>query len=760
MIDNLAITKILTDFSEMNNLGLPADKLVERFSDEVTMLFGIDKADVKMLGQKKDNTLKVEELVATMNKPYVDNKLSDYSEFPDLIVFFRNGYKSCSITPINVGGRVICVLTALSKKENKFNDDVQNALAISTMLFGYQISSAMNREKNTNLAKYFDASFDSQAPQCLIDKEGTIVKVNKALFIALAMNNKDLLGRKIGDIFIIDQTTQKSLDIGLFADVPFISNPRKTFKISQQIINGNLSHLLLYDNTYTKQLEERMKALDYSKFETLLMLSKDTTIVWASGNSGIVLKTEKENLIGLRLVDIIVDNKHFGDVIAGVEKEPYYGSATIDIANGIVLYTHILIFKNSTGYSCLVYNNNQENYLNSVRDNLDRLVDLTSDMIIVVSEFGYIKNINRKAEMMLGYSNSSISGKALSLFYSDQESQDNVNKGLGIARENGIANNIKANMLVKDMKDPLPCECSVERVIDPDGNLSGYIVLAKELGTTTERDVLRQKMEKEESDIMKLKSESDMKTQFIYNISHDLKTPITNIKGFATLLFRGDFGNVTDEQRSYLKIIIDESERFTGLVQQILDIAKLSAGKIKLDVQDVDFVMMRNNPSIEALAKSCEGKGLTFEWKVDDDVSTLRADPNRLIQVFVNLIGNAIKFTQTGGISIHVYKKSKRIYVDVMDTGIGIEKDDQKKLFKEFYQVERKGLTMQEGSGTGLGLSIVKKIMNLHGGDVRVKSELGNGTTFTFYIPLEGKKKKVTRTKPTSIPQSAESEPA
>lgn len=747
MIDNLAITKILTDFSEMNNLGLGADKLVERFCDEVTMLFGIDKVDVKMLGQKKENILKVEELVAGMNKPYIDNKLSDYSEFPDLVVFFRSGYMSCGIFPINVAGRVICVLSALSKKENKFNEDVQNAIAISSMLFGYQISSVMDREKNMNLAKYFDASFDSQAPQCLIDKDGTIVKANKALFIALAMNNKDLLGKNILEMFTIDQTVQKSLDLGLSADISLISNTRKIFRVSKKIINSNLSHLLFYDNTYTKQLEERVKALDYSKFEALLMLSKDSTIIWASGNSGNVLKTEKENLIGLRLVDIIVDNKRFGDVLAGAEKEPYYGSATIDIANGIVLYTHILIFKNSTGYSCLIYNNSQENYLNSVRENLDRLVDLTSDMIIVVSEFGYIKNINRKAEAMLGYSNSDISGKALSLFYSDQESQDNVNRGLGIARENGIANNIKANMLVKDMKDPLPCECSVERVIDPDGNLSGYIVLAKELGTTTERDILRQKMEKEESDIVKLKSESDMKTQFIYNISHDLKTPITNIKGFATLLYRGDFGSVTDEQMSYLRIIIDESERFTGLVQQILDIAKLSAGKIKLDMQEVNFVMMRNNPSIEALAKSCEGKGLSFEWKVDEDVPTLRADPNRLIQVFVNLIGNAIKFTQTGGISIQVYKKNKRVYVDVRDSGIGIEKDDQKKLFKEFYQVERKGLTMQEGSGTGLGLSIVKKIISLHGGDVKVKSELGNGTTFTFYIPLEGKKKKVVRSK-------------
>ncbi len=746
MFDNIAITKLISDFSDTNSLGLPTDKLVEKFNEEISGMFGIDKVNVRIVGQRNEKMLSVEELVMNMNKPYIDNKLSDYSEFPDLVVFFRSGYKSCTILPVCVSGKAISIVTLLSKSEDKFKDDVLSGLVFASALFGYQVASGMEREKSLNLAKYFDASFDSQIPQCLMDKDGYIVKANKAMFMALGMNSKDLVGKKISEIFSIDANIIRSMNIGLSSDIMVLGDPRKSFKISQREINSNLNHLLIFDNTYAKQLEDKVKAVDSSRFETLLMLDKDTTITWAGSNSGDVLKVDKGNLIGLKLGELVVDKK-FKDTISSLDKEPYFGSATIDMGNGIVLYTRMLIMRNHAGYSCLVYSNNQEKYLSSIKDNLDRLVDLTSDMIIVVNEFGYIKSINRKTEVMLGYSNSDISGKALNLFYSDQDSQDNINRGLGVARENGIANNIKVNMLVKDRRDPLPCECSVERVIDLDGNLGGYIVIAKELGTTTERDILRMKLEEENADIIKLKSESDLKTQFIYNISHDLKTPITNIKGFATLLYRGDFGSVTDEQKGYLEIIINESERFTGLVQQILDVAKLSAGKIKLDLQDVDFVQLGNNPSIESLAKSCEAKGLSFEWKVDGDVSTLRADPNRLIQVFVNLIGNAIKFTEKGGIFVHVYKKNKRIYVDVRDTGIGIEKDDQKRLFKEFYQVQRKDLTMQEGSGTGLGLSIVKKIVSLHGGDVKVKSELGSGSTFTFYLPLEGKKKKIRKVK-------------
>ncbi len=750
MPGDLTLTKLLTDFSDMGKLGLPTEKLADKFCDEMVDLFGLDKASVKISGLGRGNLLSVEELAVNMNKHYIDNNLSGFSEFPDLVSFSNLGYKSCAIFPLDVGGKAIGTMTLLSQKGDKFKEDILNSLAIASTLFAYQISNNMEREKNLNLAKYFDAAFDSQIPQCLIDKDGTVVKANKAMFLSLSMNAKELIGRRISEIFNIDGNIVRSMSLGLSAEIFMLSDSRKTFRISQRVINANLSHLLLFENTITKQLEERAKALDYSRFETLLMLDKEGVVTWVSANSGSVMKIEKGNLIGIRLPDIVVD-KHFIDVLKGAEKEPYYGSVIIDMGNGIVLYTKMMLIGTGSGYMCLVYNSLQETYVNSIKDNLDRLVDLTSDMIIAVNEFGYVKSFNRKAENMLGYSNDDVSGKAISLFYSDQESQDSISKGMGVARENGIATNIHANMFVKDRKDPLPCECSIERVIDQDGNLSGYIIISRELGTSTERNELRMELEKKTEEAEKLKSESDLKTQFIYNISHDLKTPITNIKGFASLLYRGDFGEVSDEQKSYLEIIIKESERFTGLVQQILDVAKLESGKIKLDLQDVDFVMLGNNPSIDSLAKACEAKGLAFEWKVDGDVSTMKADPNRLIQVFVNLIGNAIKFTEKGGIYVHIYKKGKKVCADIRDTGIGISKEDQKRLFREFYQVHRKDLTMQQGSGTGLGLSIVKKIVNLHGGDVKVKSEPGEGSTFTVQLPLEGKKKQIRRQKTTNV---------
>ncbi|MEM0074526.1 MAG: ATP-binding protein, partial [Candidatus Micrarchaeaceae archaeon] len=148
------------------------------------------------------------------------------------------------------------------------------------------------------------------------------------------------------------------------------------------------------------------------------------------------------------------------------------------------------------------------------------------------------------------------------------------------------------------------------------------------------------------------------------------------------------------------------------------------------------------NPSIKSLAEMAQKKGLAFEWHTDYNVPDTVADPNRVIQVLVNLIGNAIKFTERGSVRVNVFKKGKNVRVEVIDTGIGISKEDKAKLFRKFFQLQHKGLTKQEGSGTGLGLVIAKEIVNLHGGKIGVVSEQGKGSTFWFTIPIYGKKQK------------------
>lgn len=208
--------------------------------------------------------------------------------------------------------------------------------------------------------------------------------------------------------------------------------------------------------------------------------------------------------------------------------------------------------------------------------------------------------------------------------------------------------------------------------------------------------------------------------------------------------FASRYKELTPPQMYSFKLIkeMENLNRLMDLIMQVLDVAKFSANKIRLDYQQVNLEELGQHPSIRSLSELCSRKGVSFGWHVDYNVPSVSADPNRLIQVFVNLITNAIKFTEKGSVEVYITKVGRSVRVDVKDTGIGISKDDIGKIFKKFYQLQRRGLTKQEGSGTGLGLTIVKEIVNLHGGKMHVKSEVGVGSDFWFTIPISEKEKK------------------
>ena len=334
---------------------------------------------------------------------------------------------------------------------------------------------------------------------------------------------------------------------------------------------------------------------------------------------------------------------------------------------------------------------------------------------------------------------------------------------MAIARKSGIVTDMFANMLAKGGDYLVPFKLSIKMVNNDYSSSTSFLIIGKELATKMQAEEQREGLDRMARELERYKAESDLKTQFIYNISHDLKTPITNIKGFSKLLYKGEFGALTDEQKGYLSIIMDELDRLMNLIGQILDVAKLSSGNVNLDLQTVNFNDLLKNPSIRAFEEVCKAKGLYFKVNVGYDAPEITADPNRLIQVLVNLIGNAVKFTEKGGIEVNVSRTSKRsrsIRIVVKDTGIGINKDDKNKVFKKFYQLQRKGLTKQEGSGTGLGLSITKEIVNLHGGQTGVDSEQGKGSEFWFRLPFNPKPKKSSRKPQPAHDASRDKDPA
>jgi len=221
------------------------------------------------------------------------------------------------------------------------------------------------------------------------------------------------------------------------------------------------------------------------------------------------------------------------------------------------------------------------------------------------------------------------------------------------------------------------------------------------------------------------------------------RQPLTSIRGFTELLYHEEFGKLNDEQKEYLKTILSETDRFMELLMRVLEVARIEAKKVKLQLAETDISQLIQSPPIKSFEEMAKKKGLYFNIIIGENVPKIICDQTRITEAIVNLVSNAVKFTQKGGITIKVFRKSRKfIQIEVTDTGIGIKEEDQKRLFRKFYQIERKTFATQEGSGTGLGLSITKEIVKLHGGRIGVISQFGKGSTFWFTLPISGPKEK------------------
>jgi PAS domain S-box-containing protein len=720
------------------------EELLEIAGQKMRALLPVDDAKLRSTYQSKTGISALEEFVINTGKPYIDNRLSDYSAFQELVRYFNAGFRSCALIPAFFGGRNVLVLTLLSRREDGFVGAVLERAAMVSDVIGCQVVAEVEMRRSLDLANYFDAAFNTVAAQFLLDKSGTIVRANKSALGVLGKTQREISDRKIGELFGIDAETIEGLAKGRSAEISDRRSEGRTYRASAARVNDKLTLLSAYDVSDLKMLGEEARLLECSPHDVFMLLDGDSKIIWVSDNVNRILKMRKETVLGSRLSDLADGGKELFGIIKA-SPDSYATPLRISIGNDVFADVKSLFIKNSFGgLSCVLTENNLEKYVGNMQRTIEELVEHTGDAVITVDPFGYVKGMNRSAEKLLGYAKGELNGSAVQLLYSDQESQEKLSASLSLARNNEIVENVLVNLRAKDSEEAVPCEQAIRSMVDAENGLVGYMIMTKELATRLENERLKEDLEDSMREFEKAKGESELKTQFINNISHDLKTPLTNIKGFSKLFLEGTFGALTDEQKEYITIIGTEADRLMELIMQILEVAKLESGKIKLDQQQVNLAELAKTPSLKTLVEVAHSKGLEFgDWSIDYDVPEIRADPNRLIQVFANLIGNALKFTEKGSIKVRISRKGRTsVMIEVIDTGIGISKEDKTKLFKKFFQIQRKDLKKQEGSGTGLGLSIAKEIVNLHGGRMSVNSEPGKGSTFWFTLPIAGKKKK------------------
>ena len=244
-----------------------------------------------------------------------------------------------------------------------------------------------------------------------------------------------------------------------------------------------------------------------------------------------------------------------------------------------------------------------------------------------------------------------------------------------------------------------------------------------------------------------------MKSEFLANVSHELRTPLNAIVGFVDLLREGVYGELAPRQVKPVERIEASANHLRHLVDQVLDLAKMAAGRLEIHTETIDLrpFVLDVASEIESLVSE---KGLSLSLVMGAALPRIRTDPTHLRQILVNLLGNAVKYTNEGGIVIRTrlvdslpdsgptdsrtpYPTTPWIGIQVIDTGIGIAVEDQSRIFEEFEQIDAGPRGNSAERGTGLGLPISRRLAGLIGGMVELESELGKGSTFTLWLPVD-----------------------
>lgn len=265
------------------------------------------------------------------------------------------------------------------------------------------------------------------------------------------------------------------------------------------------------------------------------------------------------------------------------------------------------------------------------------------------------------------------------------------------------------------------------------GDFSQHVeILNKdELGTLAEN--LNRMNDELEELYLRIETANRHKSEFLAHMSHELRTPLNAIIGFSQMLEQQLFGELNEKQLEYARDINSSGNHLLSLINDILDLSKIDAGRMELDISEFSIPLAIDN-ALTLIKQRASRHGIAVNLEVDEKIQTFTGDERKFKQILLNLLSNAVKFTPDGGtIGVNAKLDNGCIEISVSDTGVGIAPENQAKVFEEFRQVRGDGAS----EGTGLGLTLTKKFVELHGGRIWVISALGEGSTFTFVLPEE-----------------------
>ncbi len=335
-----------------------------------------------------------------------------------------------------------------------------------------------------------------------------------------------------------------------------------------------------------------------------------------------------------------------------------------------------------------------------------------ADGVIVTDLHGNVMALSSVAEQWLGVKEDEARGKPLGELWRNRQL-------LRLIRQ--IARNPEAKSLAVEIVDRprsgwqlRTFECKAAPVLTAERERIGVVTIVRDV--TREREVDR------------------MKTELVSMVAHELRSPLTSIRGFSELLMDPDLDR--DQVREFASIIHEETSRLSELVNKFLDISRLESGKLQPQKEDLDLAEVVTSV-VGSHGSLAQEKNITVEWEHRDGLPTIRADRQMMTQLVLNLFSNAVKYSPAGSrVRLDVHKRGRELVLSVEDEGYGIPKKDLPHIFNKFYRASNVDSSENGAQGSGLGLALVQRIVQMHGGRIRVQSEVGKGTTFRVYFPL------------------------
>ncbi|OGI21738.1 MAG: hypothetical protein A2287_05710 [Candidatus Melainabacteria bacterium RIFOXYA12_FULL_32_12] len=356
------------------------------------------------------------------------------------------------------------------------------------------------------------------------------------------------------------------------------------------------------------------------------------------------------------------------------------------------------------------------------------------DGLIVINYQKSVVYWNKKAQELFGFSKKEVIGKNIGFIFADEV--EKVYQSLGENRS-----------LVLSVRTKLDQEIFVEITCADANNKEEMLITVRDVTKT------QKLLEGLKAELDKTAKASQNKSSFVASLSHELRTPVHSMIGFSQALLDGISGRLTEKQEKYVSIISKNATNLLALLNNVLDLSKIEAGKMEFNFKNFDVVQVINSVT-EVISHFAADKKLEFTVDLSDVIKrSIYSDENMLRQVLLNVLNNAVKFTEIGSLSLKVihpdlefiryqginvppdFTDKSYLMFSITDTGIGIAEEDVNNIFDEYRQFDRSA--SKKYGGTGLGLAITKKILNHLGGVIWVESEYSQGSTFSFIVPVE-----------------------